>query len=245
MVLIKRNRNLSEISRPAMVSTCPPNSRLPKISGLAIPERKRKVAIKCLELEEMLERQGWADEGNQLWDMNSCPRHSQSEIESKVASFRALLLRQITSCNQSVNNNSKSSPGRPEPDSTTPVQETTTKPKERRWAMQQSRQTPIIMSSSFPLLLSLRRLTQSGATHQCQPPLSELQPAWLAAASPKNVEKTRQRFLTKPNHPPSLDLHKGKQSITTLKVGFETCDQPASKVTSLPKQTWLSNVFQM
>merc|ERR550519_1141745 len=99
-----------------MVSTCPPtpNSRLPKISGLAIPERKRKVAIKCLELEEMLERQG----------------HSQSEIESKVASFRALLLRQITS-NQSVNNNSKSSPGRPEPDSTNPVQETTIKPKER------------------------------------------------------------------------------------------------------------------
>merc|ERR1711974_389550 len=96
-----------------MGSTCPPNSRLPKISGLAIPERKRKVAIKCLELEEMLERQG----------------HSQSEIESKVASFRALLLLQITS-SQSVNNNSKSSPGRPEPDSTTPVQETTKPTKE-------------------------------------------------------------------------------------------------------------------
>jgi len=62
----------------------------------------------------MLERQG----------------HSQSEIESKVASFRALLLRQITS-SQSVNNNSKSSPGRPEPDSTTPVQETTKPTKER------------------------------------------------------------------------------------------------------------------
>ena len=51
---------LSAFQRFEMVSTCPvPNSRLPKISGLAIPERKRKVAIKCLELEEMLERQGW------------------------------------------------------------------------------------------------------------------------------------------------------------------------------------------
>merc|ERR1719278_27699 len=48
-------------------------------------EKKRKIAVKCLELEEMLEKQG----------------HSQVEIETKVTSFRSLLLRQLTS----VNNN--------------------------------------------------------------------------------------------------------------------------------------------
>ena len=37
-------------------------------------------------------------------------RHSQSEIESKVASFRALLLRQITNNQNNLNNKSKSSP---------------------------------------------------------------------------------------------------------------------------------------
>merc|ERR1719273_234271 len=63
---------------------------LPRLSPL-VPgpsqdhERKRKIAVKCLELEEMLEKQG----------------HSQVEIETKVASFRSLLLRQVTS----VNNN--------------------------------------------------------------------------------------------------------------------------------------------
>ena len=41
-----------------MVSPCPHSPRLPKITGLAINERKRKIAVKCVELEEMLERQG-------------------------------------------------------------------------------------------------------------------------------------------------------------------------------------------
>ena len=41
-----------------MVSPCPSSPRLPRISGLAVHERKRKVAVKCLELEEMLESQG-------------------------------------------------------------------------------------------------------------------------------------------------------------------------------------------
>merc|ERR1711879_334014 len=56
---------------------------IPVIAGGADHERKRKIAVKCLELEEMLERQG----------------HSQSEIETKVSSFRALLLRQVNSIN--------------------------------------------------------------------------------------------------------------------------------------------------
>jgi len=59
--------------------------RIPMILSSADHEKKRKVAVKCLELEEMLESQGL----------------SQSEIETKVASFRALLLRQVTT----VNNN--------------------------------------------------------------------------------------------------------------------------------------------
>ena len=41
-----------------MVSPCPQSPRLQKIPGLAINERKRKIAVKCVELEEMLERQG-------------------------------------------------------------------------------------------------------------------------------------------------------------------------------------------
>merc|ERR1712110_547746 len=54
---------------------------IPVINGGKDHERKRKIAVKCLELEEMLEKQG----------------HSQAEIETKVASFRSLLLRQLTS----------------------------------------------------------------------------------------------------------------------------------------------------
>jgi len=57
-----------------------------KLQMMATHEKKRKIAVKCLELEEMLENQG----------------HSQAEIETKVASFRALLLKQITA---SINNN--------------------------------------------------------------------------------------------------------------------------------------------
>jgi len=57
--------------------------KLPVIVGGADHERKRKIAVKCLELEEMLEKQG----------------QSQSEIETKVASFRSLLLRQLTTLN--------------------------------------------------------------------------------------------------------------------------------------------------
>ena len=33
--------------------------RIPMIVGSADHERKRKIAVKCLELEEMLERQGY------------------------------------------------------------------------------------------------------------------------------------------------------------------------------------------
>merc|ERR1712072_1435813 len=67
---------------------------IPVISGGKDHERKRKIAVKCLELEEMLERQG----------------HSQTEIETKVASFRSLLLRQLTS----VNNNKVQEEAQPE-----------------------------------------------------------------------------------------------------------------------------------
>ena len=125
-----------------MVSTCPPNSRLPKISGLAssVPERKRKVAIKCLELEEMLERQGWEPS----WILSRFKahflRHSQSEIESKVASFRALLLRQITNNQNNLNNKSKSSP-EPLESGTTTTTSTVKEPpttKEKRWDNQLS-----------------------------------------------------------------------------------------------------------
>merc|ERR1712154_437149 len=59
--------------------------KLPVIVGGGEHEKKRKIAVKCLELEEMLEKQG----------------HSQAEIETKVSSFRSLLLRQLTA----VNNN--------------------------------------------------------------------------------------------------------------------------------------------
>jgi hypothetical protein len=41
-----------------MVSPCPANPHLPRPAGMALHERKRKVAVKCLELEEMLEGQG-------------------------------------------------------------------------------------------------------------------------------------------------------------------------------------------
>merc|ERR1712110_436974 len=61
---------------------------IPVINGGKDHERKRKIAVKCLELEEMLERQG----------------HSQTEIETKVASFRALLLRQVTIINNGSDN---------------------------------------------------------------------------------------------------------------------------------------------
>merc|ERR1711953_392971 len=72
---------------------------LPRLSPL-VPgpsqdhEKKRKIAVKCLELEEMLEKQG----------------HSQAEIETKVTSFRSLLLRQLTS----VNNNKVQVESQPE-----------------------------------------------------------------------------------------------------------------------------------
>ena len=36
----------------------PPKPKLPNINGAADHERKRKIAIKCLELEENLEKQG-------------------------------------------------------------------------------------------------------------------------------------------------------------------------------------------
>jgi len=62
--------------------------RIPIIAGSADHEKKRKIAIKCLELEEMLESKGL----------------SQSEIELKVASFRALLLRQVANNNNNNNN---------------------------------------------------------------------------------------------------------------------------------------------
>lgn len=39
-----------------------------------------------------------------LW----CCRHSQTEIETKVASFRALLLRQVTSINNNALENTSS-----------------------------------------------------------------------------------------------------------------------------------------
>jgi len=65
---------------------------IPVINGGKDHERKRKIAVKCLELEEMLERQG----------------HSQTEIETKVASFRALLLRQVTSINNNGSDNTHS-----------------------------------------------------------------------------------------------------------------------------------------
>jgi len=66
--------------------------RIPVIAGTADHEKKRKVAVKCLELEEMLESQGL----------------SQSEIQTKVASFRALLLRQVTN---TINNNNDTNNG--------------------------------------------------------------------------------------------------------------------------------------
>merc|ERR1712110_1115131 len=65
---------------------------IPVINGGKDHERKRKIAVKCLELEEMLERQG----------------HSQTEIETKVASFRSLLLRQVTSINNNGSDNTHS-----------------------------------------------------------------------------------------------------------------------------------------
>ena len=79
--------------------------RIPIIAGSADHEKKRKIAIKCLELEEMLESKGWAIYKQDDKRVDSIAyRLSQSEIELKVASFRALLLRQVANNNNNNNN---------------------------------------------------------------------------------------------------------------------------------------------
>merc|ERR1712029_158765 len=70
--------------------------KVPIISGAGDHEKKRKIAVKCLEMEEMLEKQG----------------HSQSEIETKVASFRSLLLQQLNTVNNNTPNNNPNSSNR-------------------------------------------------------------------------------------------------------------------------------------
>ena len=37
----------------------PPKQKLPTINGFADHEKKRRIAVKCLELEESLEKQGY------------------------------------------------------------------------------------------------------------------------------------------------------------------------------------------
>jgi len=80
--------------------------RLSTIVGSADHEKKRKIAVKCLELEEMLESQG----------------NSQSEIELKVASFRALLLRQVNAANNNNNTISGNENGKEEQEKNTEVE---------------------------------------------------------------------------------------------------------------------------
>ncbi len=65
-------------------------------------DRRRKIAAKCLELEEMLESKGYKLKYPQkreylmhsVFVLFSKCSHSPSEIETKVSDFRSLLMRQ-------------------------------------------------------------------------------------------------------------------------------------------------------
>ena len=171
---------LSAFQRFEMVSTCPvPNSRLPKISGLAIPERKRKVAIKCLELEEMLERQGWG----------RASRDFELTILSQALTVRDWVQGGFFPCPATA-------PDHEQPKREQQRQEfsgTRLHPRPRNDKAKGEKVSGGTKQTNNPHVIFLSSFLPAGWHHlvpPSQPPSSEVQPARLAAAAPKNVEET-------------------------------------------------------